>query len=182
LLHGGGIGDAPYIVLHPGSGSALKSWPLERFAAVGADLSRTLHVRVAVTGSAAERQFAAALCAALPLGSLNLAGCLSWGELESLLGRAVLVAGVDSGPLHLAVAAGTPSVALFGPADPAQFAPWGSSPRHQVVTAHLPCRPCRRLDYCRIAPGHEGPPPCMMAIDDRQVLAAVQAAIAAGRH
>jgi heptosyltransferase-2/heptosyltransferase-3 len=169
-----GLGDEPLVVLHPGSGSALKAWPLDRFAHVGNELCRSLGARLAVTGTAAERTLADALCASLPAGSVNLAGRLDWQHLAALLRRAVLVVGVDSGTMHLAVAAETPSVVLFGPASPAQFGPWGSPDKHRLVAADLPCRPCRRLDLCRLEPRGGGPPPCMRAIEAASVLAAAR--------
>lgn len=178
LLAAAGMpGQRPVMVLHPGAGSPLKAWPLERFAATGSEVARAIGASLAITGSASERPMAQRLCALLPHGTLNLAGMLSWGELEALLAHAALVVGVDSGPLHLAVAAGTPSVALFGPADPAQFGPWGPGARHRVVVADLPCRPCRRLDYCTIEPEGQGPPPCMRHIAVRPVVDAALAAI-----
>jgi heptosyltransferase-2/heptosyltransferase-3 len=176
-----GIADfEPLLVLHPGSGSPLKSWPLEHLASAGDELAATLGARVAVTGAAHERPQAERLAGLLSRG-VSLAGRLGWGELEALLARATLVVGVDSGPLHLAVAAGTPSVALFGPADPAQFGPWGSRSRHRVVTGDLPCRPCRRLDLCALEPGCNGPPPCMRGIGVAAVLAAARDALEEGR-
>jgi heptosyltransferase-2/heptosyltransferase-3 len=172
LLRECGIDGGGLVVLHPGAGSPLKAWPLERFATVGADLSARLGARLVVTGSAAEWPLAARLCAALPEGTLNLAGRLDWRMLEALLRRAALVVGIDSGPLHLAVAAGTPSIVLFGPADPVQFGPWGPPGRHRVIAADMPCRPCRRLDVCRLQPGSSAPPPCMRAIEPSAVVAA----------
>jgi ADP-heptose:LPS heptosyltransferase len=171
----------PLLVLHPGSGSPLKSWPLDRFAKAGDDLAAMIGARVVVTGAADERPQANRLARLLSGGGVSLAGRLGWGELEALLARATLVVGVDSGPLHLAVAAGTPSVALFGPADPAQFGPWGPPARHRLVTGDLPCRPCRRLDVCALEPGCDGPPPCMRGIGVAAVLAAARAALEEGR-
>jgi heptosyltransferase-2/heptosyltransferase-3 len=180
LLVAAGIGDEPLLVLQPGAGSPLKAWPPERLAAVGATLARELGARVMVSGSATEHGLAQRVCDLLPEGGLNLAGALRWTELEALLTRATLVVGLDSGPLHLAVAAGTPSVALFGPADPAQFGPWGSPARHRVVTATLPCRPCRRLDWCALEPEGTGPPPCMRAIPVVEVMETARLALREG--
>ncbi len=180
LLRETGLETQPYVVLHSGSGSRIKSWPIERFAELGAALARGAPARrLVVTGSAGEADMAAELCERLPNGALNLAGRLSWGELETVLRHASLVVGVDSGPLHLAVVAQTPSVALFGPADPAQFGPWSDPVRHAVVAADLPCRPCCRLDYCRLEPETDGPPPCMRAIEVASVRAACDAVLAA---
>jgi len=91
-----------------------------------------------------------------------------------------LVAAIAAGTFAT-VAAQTPSVALFGPADPAQFGPWDDPARHAVVTAGLPCRPCRRLDFCRLEPGTDGPPPCMRAIEVADVLIACDAVLNAGK-
>ena len=182
LLAAAGVDDAPLVVLQPGAGSPLKAWPAERLAAVGAALAHDLGARVAVSGSGAERVLAQQVCDALPGGAINLAGALQWTELEALLARSLLVVGVDSGPLHLAVAASTPSVALFGPADPVQFGPWGDAARHRVVTADLPCRPCRRLDWCALEPEGVGPPPCMRAITAEAVVTAARSALMEGKH
>ncbi|HVC82059.1 MAG TPA: glycosyltransferase family 9 protein [Chloroflexota bacterium] len=180
LLAAAGIGEEPLVVLQPGAGSPLKAWPPERLAAAGAVLARELGARVVVSGSASEHGLVQQVCDMLPEGGLNLAGALRWTELEALLARATLVVGLDSGPLHLAVAAGTPSVALFGPADPAQFGPWGSPARHRVVTAALPCRPCRRLDWCALEPEGTGPPPCMRAISVEELVEAARLAVREG--
>jgi ADP-heptose:LPS heptosyltransferase len=182
LLAEAGVSDAPFVVLQPGAGSPLKAWHAERLAAVGAALANDLGARIVVSGSAAEHALAQQVCDALPSGAINLAGALKWTELEALLARAQVVVGVDSGPLHVAVAASTPSVALFGPADPAQFGPWGDAARHQVVTADLPCRPCRRLDWCALEPAGVGPPPCMRAITVEAVIQSARAALAEGKH
>jgi ADP-heptose:LPS heptosyltransferase len=177
LMEAGVPAGRKLVILHPGAGATIKAWPLARFAAVGAELAHALNARLAVTGSADERPRVRRLCELLPDQALDLAGALSWGELEALLARAALVVGVDTGPLHLAVATGTPSVALFGPADPAQFAPWGPAGRHRMVFADLPCRPCRNLDCCTIEPEGHGPPPCMRRITVRDVVDAALAAI-----
>ena len=58
-----------------------------------------------------------------------------------------MVLGPDSGPLHLAAAVGTPTVSLYGPADPIEFGPWGPSGRHKLLTSPIACRPCRILDW-----------------------------------
>jgi ADP-heptose:LPS heptosyltransferase len=182
LLRETGLATQSYAVLHPGSGARLKTWPAECFAELGCALIGSRQAeRLVVTGSPDEAGQAAELCARLPAGTLNLAGQLTWGELEAVLRRARLVVGVDNGALHLAVVARTPSVALFGPADPAQFGPWGDDPaRHAVVAADLPCRPCRRLDRCRLEPGMDRPPPCMRAIGVAEVLAACETVLAGG--
>ena len=85
--------------------------------------------------------------------------------------RAKVVLGPDSGPMHLAAAVGTPTVALFGPADPLEFAPWGSKDKHIVLTSPIGCRPCRVLDWGDdMAKYH----PCVNDITIGQVLEAAR--------
>jgi heptosyltransferase-3 len=76
---------------------------------------------------------------------LNLAGRLSIKELGALAGSAALFVGVDSMPMHLAAAMGTPTVALFGPSGESEWGPWNVA--HRVVRSAHSCRPCG-LDGC----------------------------------
>jgi len=97
------------------------------------------------------------------------------GQLAALLGRALLVLSVDSGPLHLAVAQGTPTVQLFGPTDPRIFGPWGPRERHIVLASTRRCPtcptiPCGRLDF---PPQELADHPCVRLITEQQVLEAV---------
>jgi heptosyltransferase-3 len=71
---------------------------------------------------------------------LVLAGKLQIKELGALTERARLFVGVDSMPMHLAAAMGTPAVALFGPSGEQEWRPWRVA--HRVVTTSHPCRPC----------------------------------------
>jgi ADP-heptose:LPS heptosyltransferase len=61
----------------------------------------------------------------------------------ALLAQLDLLVTGDTGPMHLAAAVGTPVVAVFGPSDPARYAP--SGPHDRVVRVDLPCSPCNRI-------------------------------------
>lgn len=76
----------------------------------------------------------------------SLAGQLSLKELAALTAQARLFIGVDSAPMHMAAAVGTPVVALFGPSGEHQWGPWGVPMRIVSSTQH-PCRPCG-IDGC----------------------------------
>jgi heptosyltransferase-1 len=122
---------------------------------------------VAFAGAAerarAERIAAAGGGALLPEGSLD--------GLLTALARARAVVGVDSGPLHLAAAIGTPGVALYGPTDPARTGPWSDA--IEVLASMLSCRPCG----ARRCPSPLPPlgataalePPCLGRIDPARV-------------
>lgn len=75
-------------------------------------------------------------------GLINLAGRTSLRELGAIAKLATVFFGVDSAPMHIAAAVGTPVVALFGPTGEIHWRPWGE--QHVVVSAHLPCKPCRK--------------------------------------
>lgn len=157
---------APYIVVHPGSGAAAKCWPAERWATL-VDALAARGYQVLLTGSASEHALLATIVAATSSAPHNLAGQLSLPELAELLRKAALVIGTDTGPLHLAVAVGSPTVHLFGPTRPERFGPWGPRARHRVVQAQLRCPRCGD-----IGPDRACGTACMMAIDVDDVLGA----------
>lgn len=102
----------PLAVLHPGATDVRRRWPVERFAAVG-DALAGAGCTVCVVGSGDDAEAAAAVCRAMVRPAVSLAGALSLRGLVGLLSRAALLLGDDSGPLHLAVAVGTPTVGVF---------------------------------------------------------------------
>ncbi len=120
------LGDG-YVVLHPGSGSASKNWSVEGFAALGVALGR-----VALVVGPADGETGDALAARLS-DAVRLEG-LPLRLLGAVLAGASLYVGNDSGVSHLAAAYGVPTLALFGPTDPATWAPVG--PR--VTTLRAP--------------------------------------------
>lgn len=119
-----GQATAPLIAMHPGSGSLRKNWP----AANWASLAQWLHqaepkATLVLVGGEADDVPLATVQAALPAGRVLLAQNLPLPHLAAVLQRCRLFIGHDSGISHLAAAAGTPCVLLFGPTDPAVWAP-----------------------------------------------------------
>jgi ADP-heptose:LPS heptosyltransferase len=111
-------------------------WPAARFAALFHELSaerlpRARPVIFAGPGEQ-ERAIAAPLLNALP-DAVDLVGRLSVPEAAACLARSSLFIGNDSGLMHLAAAAGTPTIGLFGPTDATEYAPSGR--RALAVTA-----------------------------------------------
>jgi heptosyltransferase-1 len=112
-----------YVALSPGGGWRSKCWPPDRFGALCKKIRDSFGLRCVVNYGPGEEVLAAAVrdasCDADPLlynGEL--------GQLMALLRNAICIVGGDTGPLHLAVALGTPAVALFGPTDPARNGPY----------------------------------------------------------
>jgi lipopolysaccharide heptosyltransferase II len=169
--------DERLVVVHPGAGGRLKLWTAHGFAAVGDALSRRHGARLVLTGGPGEADLTSAVARASAVSPIDLAGQTSLGVLAALLRRALLVVGPDSGPLHVAVAVGTPTVHLYGPVDERLFGPWGDPARHAVVRHALPCAPCNRLDRCARPDASRG---CVLGITVEQVLAAAEKVVAAG--
>src|SRR5207248_6676442 len=89
----------------PGSGSPLKNWPVDRWAAVADELGKR-GAAVALTGGGDDLATPLAVAAAMRATPLMLAGETSPGQFGALAERSALVIGTDSGPLHLAAAVG----------------------------------------------------------------------------
>jgi ADP-heptose:LPS heptosyltransferase len=168
--HGYAHGDR-LIAVHPGAGGNAKLWLTSHWVAVIDELMRR-GWRVIVTGGMGERAMVEAITRRTAKRPLLLVGEASIGELAALYARCDLVLGVDSGPLHLATATGTPTLALFGPIDHERFGPWGPDERHKVVRSGLWCSPCGAVDAC---PRGTQPAECMTTITIAQVLAAFDA-------
>jgi len=130
-----------FVQLHPASRWRFKCWPAEKNAELADRLAADGH-RVVITAApeASERQFVDEILGKAKSKPLNLAGQLSIKELGALAARARLFVGVDSMPMHLAAAMGTPVVALFGPSGEEEWGPWNVP--HRVVTSTHSCRPC----------------------------------------
>lgn len=156
--------DAPYAVIHPGSGAPVKLWPVDRWARVARNL-RALGLGIVLTGSNAERVSVEEITVAANGAARSLAGKTTVRTLAALFEGAQIVAGVDSGPLHLAVAVGSPTVHLFGPSGARRFGPWGDPSSHRVVTAGMCCGSCGDLSLIR--PEGAG---CMIAIQENDVI------------
>ncbi len=113
------------IAIHPGSGSAAKNWPDERWRELMARLDAPI---LLVLGEAERARWTAPMLAPLsspPHHHREMADCLPLPELAAALRRCRLFLGHDSGVSHLAAAVGRPGVLLFGPTDPAMWAPPG---------------------------------------------------------
>lgn len=129
-----------HIVVHPGATAASRRWPPERFAEVARALARETGALVLVTGSAGERAIVDAVkTLAAHDRVVPLAGVLSLGEMGALIEAADLLVSNNSGPVHMAAAAGTPVADLYALTNP-QHTPWMVP--HRVLFQDVPCRYC----------------------------------------
>lgn len=120
----------------------------------------------------AEMEMIAALKARTDVPFIDIAGQISLKELAALTARARLFIGVDSAPMHIAAAMGTPTVALFGPSGDREWGPW-QVPHRVVASDEHPCRPCG-LDGC----GGSKVSDCLTRLPVRRVYAACRELLA----
>jgi len=132
----------PLLVAHPGSGSPRKNW--EGFAALPPELQTRWRACgggvVVLLGPAEAEQGARAY------GDLPAIHGVALRQIAALLARASLYVGNDSGISHLAATVGTATLALFGPSDPALWAPRGRAV--EVISTTAVCGQCGPERFC----------------------------------
>jgi ADP-heptose:LPS heptosyltransferase len=138
----------PLIGLHPAARSNTRRWALERFAAAGAQLQRQFGGTLVGLGEAAEEETVITVLESAGVPSVNLAGCTSLPVLAAVIASLDVLVTNDTGPAHLAYSFGTPTVVIFGSADPERYLPPGDGTYRPLIYP-VPCRPCG-LEICPI--------------------------------
>jgi len=155
--------DRPYVVIHPGSIMATKRWEPSKFSEVARGLAAR-GLTVVVTSGPGEEAFAGQ--AARDVDGIVVLLGLTIPELAELIRGARMYIGNDSGPMHLAAAVGTPTVAVWGSSDSRRWRPW--TVEHRVVQNPFECNPCPGY-RCLVAAS----PLCIESVTVEQVNAAV---------
>ena len=124
----------------PGSTYASKGWPVDRFIDLSNRISGELGMRPVIMWGPGEEGLAAEIAEAVS-GAL-VPPATGVAEAGALIGRMKVLVGIDSGPKHIAVLLGVPTVTLFGPTDPRIWDPMNR--RHRVLWKGLDC-----ADGCR---------------------------------
>jgi lipopolysaccharide heptosyltransferase I len=115
FLKTSGLVGRRFAVLNPGAGWPSKIWPAERYGALARHLKDAHGVAsVAAWGLKTELTLAETIVASSG-GSAQLAPPTTMLQLAALCRRAALFVGSDTGPMHLAVAVGTPTISMHGP-------------------------------------------------------------------
>jgi heptosyltransferase I len=112
----------PFAVFHPGAARAEKTWGEERFAALAGALRARRGWTPVVSWGPGDAERAERLAALVPGAARP--PLLDFAGLARVYAAARLFVGGDTGPLHLADAVGTPTLALFGPTDPQRNGPY----------------------------------------------------------
>lgn len=138
-------GSRPRVAIIPASRHENKNWPLSSYAELSRRLIRDCGASVYLFGGDPDRELCSELQRDVEAGNkcggvVNMTGRTGMVELGGWLKAMDLVVANDSGPIHMAAAAGTKVLALFGPTDPRRTGPYGAG--HRVLTGESECRPC----------------------------------------
>lgn len=151
----------PLAIVNPGPSASPKAWEASRFAEITGFLAGDLNMKVVVTWGPGEEEDARRIVKLAPSGAAVIAPPTGLAELARLISRAALMVTTDTGPMHMAVAKGIPTVTIFGPTDPVKWNPPDTG-KHKWVKGTPPCWPC---DYDHCVRGHV----CMKSVGVREV-------------
>jgi ADP-heptose:LPS heptosyltransferase len=151
--------DGPLVALHPGVTDPRRRWPVRSFAAV-ADAVHDAGARVLLTGAPGDAPLTSAVAGAAGVPVTDLTGRTGLGGLGAVYRRCAVVAGVDTGPLHLARAVGAATVTVFWCGNAINAAPRGRA-RHRVPMGWtLSCPECGAPCHGDIYPARRIGPGC----------------------
>ena len=171
----------PYYVLCPGAADPIKRWPSERFAAVAEGIFAATGMRGAICGSIAEKQLAIAICRLADATLSDLTGSLSLEQFAQFAAAASLVVANDSGSLHIAAAAGAPTLCILGGGTFGSCVPYDAPPQEgmflpQAVSHPMECFGCNWRCLFKIPPG--GAAPCVVNVSAGEATEAALAILA----
>ncbi len=158
-----GLRAGGYLAIAPGTTRPQKMWPEEYWPALLARVSRQFGLPAVVVGGPAEAELAARLRAAATSPLASAVGGARLRQTGALLEAARVTVAVDTGPMHMAVAVGCPTISLFGSTGPRLF---DDGSRYVCLHRQFACWPCDRHPICRRYD-------CLRAIRVQDVAAAV---------
>jgi lipopolysaccharide heptosyltransferase I len=164
--------ETPFALINPGAAWPNKRWPPERYGEVAAFLRGVRGMPTVVLWGPGEESLAQAVVDGSS-GAARLAPPTELADLLELSRAAALLVSGDTGPLHIATAAATPTVGVFGPTDPERNGPW--APDDLTVSRFASCgchydRRCHQSSWC------------LESISVSEVTAAIQQRLTPTRH
>ena len=143
ILRQNNLKKKEYIVINVNSSYIVKerAWPLQNFAKLSDHILDNFKIKLIFIGSKPEANGINLCLNMMQHDALNLAGKTNLKQLSYLIGNSKLLITNDSGPLHMGVMMGTPSVSFFGPETPVLYGPMHKK-LHHVFYNKIPCSPC----------------------------------------
>ena len=163
----------PRVLLHPGSRSSYRIWPLDRFARVADRLQTEAGAQVLLIGGPADQALVEGIRASARTPLVVLPPSVDLCTFAACVRQVDLLLCHDSGPMHIAAAVGTRVVALFSSQSKIVWAPAGEG--HRVLQAPLPCTGCLWPQECDPGNGYKNY--CVRRIGEDEVYSAVCAVL-----
>lgn len=166
VLAGNGLSNpekAGFFVVAARARWATKAWDDALFAEAAKGVIKRRGLKAVLIGGPDDRAGLEALKSKIGEGAINLAGRLNLKELGALMKLSAFALSVDSGPMHIASAAGAKVIALFGPTAPWRTGPYGKG--HIVIRTGIACSPCFKRQC--------SDPKCMKELTPKEVIEAV---------
>lgn len=172
LLRARGIAEGErFVLIHPGASGPFRIWPPERFARLADILHATDGIRTVLCGTAHDLPALRAVRSHLTIDVPEIVLEGSVGQLAGILERSAVCVSNDSGPRHLALAVGTPSVAILPKHNDRVWGIYQEGPAASYLTTSAPCPLCppdRCLD--RHPAGEEFGSACIRMVSVEDVL------------
>jgi len=164
LLRREGLSVEGFFGLHPFGAKKNRWWPEGYVISLATILFEKYGLRAILFGGIKEMPLAERMALGMKKRPLVVAGKVGIRESAALIKRCSFLVSPDSGPMHLAQAVGTPTIALFGPTDPNLTGPTGE--KNIVIRKEMECSPCKDYDCPHLS--------CMKAIGVDDVLMAIE--------
>ena len=168
-------GSAPLVAVHLGAGAPQRQWPVENFVALARWIAEAYSARFLIVGGPGDKPLGQEFAKAVPGRVIDSTGRATLRQTAALLSRSKLYVGNDTGPTHMAAAAGVPTVSVSSFPEggagwhwnsPVRFHPWGAP--HRVLQPSRPIAPCH--EGCTATAAH-----CILGVSVEQARNAVGA-------
>lgn len=171
------VKEEKFIAVFPGGGESwgndakFKRWPANKYAQLINKITGDFKLAIVLMGNQKEESLCKEIQSLVKCRLFNACGQTDLLQTLGVLNQSVLAVVNDGGPLHMAVAAGTPTVSVFGPVDENVYGPYcgATHSQHRVVTSSIACRPCYR-NFRRAACDHIS---CIKDVEVEKVFSAV---------
>jgi heptosyltransferase II len=147
MLTKNNLGKGELLVgIHPGAGHPARIWPSQNYLKLINELQSIPNIKVLLLG-AKQDQVIRTIENKIDKDKIIFMQDISVLQMAALFKKCACVIAQDSGPMHLATAVGTKTIAIFGPSSPHKFGPFG--PGHIVVRKEMSCSPCGSDPDCQ---------------------------------
>lgn len=139
------------VIIHATSGNRKKEWAKDKWAEVITRLSNDYGVQVVFNGTKNDSQtyeeIMSSIKEELKIPPVNFCGCFNLRKTLAFTKQCDLIAGCDSGNLHIAASVNVPVIGIYGPMNTEKWKAYGKD--NVVIKTDLPCQPCGLKKKCK---------------------------------